>query len=90
MAVTTMPSPTTASPQCPVLPDAAKAITPSDTDTFQQPVAVYCGGAGIVTCSPANGGADVAVTVPAGGVVPFRVLAVKSTGTTATLMLAIY
>lgn len=35
MAVITMPAPTTASPQCPVLPDAAKAITPSDTDTFQ-------------------------------------------------------
>lgn len=34
MAVVTCPNPTTASPQCPVLPDAAKAITPSDVDTF--------------------------------------------------------
>lgn len=81
---------TTASSQCPVLPDGAKAITPSDADTFAGAVAVYVGGAGIVTCSPANGGADVAITMPAGSIVPFRVLAVKATGTTATLMVAVY
>lgn len=81
---------TTASSQCPVLPDGAKAITPSDVDTFAGSVAVYVGGAGIVTCSPANGGADVAITMPAGSMVPFRVLAVKAAGTTATLMVAVY
>ena len=81
---------TTASPQCPVLPDGGKAITPSDADIFAGGVAVYVGGAGIVTCTPANGGADVPVTMPAGGIVPFRVLAVKATGTTATLMVAVY
>lgn len=48
------------------------------------------GGAGIVTCSPANGAADVAVTVPAGGKVPFAVLAVKATGTTATLLVGVF
>ncbi len=90
MAVVTTPSPTTASSQCPVLPDAAKVIVPSDADTFQQAVAVYVGGAGVVTCTPANGGADVAITMPAGSVVPFRVLAVKATGTTATLLVAVY
>lgn len=90
MAVITMPSPTTATSACPRSPDGAKAITPSDTDTFQQGVEVFVGGAGVVTCSPANGGADVAITMPAGSVVPFRVLAVKATGTTATLLVAVY
>lgn len=81
---------TTASSQCPVLPDGAQAITPSDANTFAGAVAVYVGGAGVVTCSPANGAADVAITMPAGSIVPFRVLAVKATGTTATLMVAVY
>lgn len=90
MAVIALGVITKASNQCPVLPDGAKAITPSDADTFQGSVAVYVGGAGVVTCSPANGGADVAITMPAGGIVPFRVLAVKQTGTTATLMVAVY
>lgn len=81
---------TTASPQCPVLPDGAKAIVPADADTFAGAVAVFVGGAGVVTCSPANGGADVAITMPAGGIIPFRVVAVKATGTTATLMVAVY
>ncbi|WP_332823567.1 spike base protein, RCAP_Rcc01079 family [Stutzerimonas kunmingensis] len=81
---------TSATAACPVKQDGGKAITKSDTDIFSAPVAVYVGGAGVVTCTPANGGADVAVTVPAGGMVPFRVLAVKSTGTTATLMVAVY
>lgn len=90
MAVVSLGVITKASNQCPVLPDGGKAITPSDVDTFQGSVAVYVGGAGIVTCSPANGGADVAITMPAGGIVPFRVLAVKATGTTATLMVAVF
>jgi hypothetical protein len=81
---------TTASSQCPVKPDGAQAITTHDTNTYAAPVAVYVGGAGVVTCAPAHGGADVAVTVPAGGMVPFRVLAVRATGTTATLMVAVY
>ena len=81
---------TTASPQCPVLPDGAQAITPSDADTFAGAVSVFVGGAGVVTCTPANGAADVAITMPAGSVVPFRVVAVKATGTTATLMVAVY
>lgn len=50
---------------------------------------VYVGGAGVVTCSPANGNPDVAVTVPAGGYVPFRVTAVKATGTTATQLVGV-
>lgn len=51
---------------------------------------VYVGGAGVVTCTPSNGNADVAITMPAGAILPFRVSAVKATGTTATLLVAIY
>ena len=57
MATVALPFPTTISPNVPGLPDGAKAITPSDTDIFAQPVAVYVGGAGVVTCVPANGNA---------------------------------
>lgn len=90
MAAIALGTLTTASSQCPVYPDGAQAITPHDTNTFAGAVRVYVGGAGVVTCTPANGAADVAVTVPAGGNVPFRVVAVKATGTTATLMVAVY
>lgn len=51
---------------------------------------VYVGGAGVVTCTPSNGNADVAIAMLAGAVIPFRVAAVKSTGTTATLLVALY
>lgn len=78
------------SPACPTLPGGMQAITPHDTNTYQGPVAVYVGGAGVVTCAPENGGADVALTMPAGSIVPGRVLAVRATGTTATLMVALY
>lgn len=90
MAVIAFPAPTTVSPQSPCLPDGAKAITPSDVDTFQQPVSVYVGGAGTVTCTPANLQADVVITMAAGSVIPFRVVAVKATGTTATLLVGVY
>lgn len=90
MAVISFPNGTTASPQCPVLPDAAKAISPNNVDTFQQSVGVYCGVGGDVVCTPANGNADVTVTVQAGQFIPFRVIAVKATGTTASGLLAVY
>lgn len=59
-------------------------------DTFAVPVTVYVGGAGVVSCVPANGNAAVSVTVPAGQLVPFRVAKVNATGTTATLLVAVY
>lgn len=90
MATIATPNPTLSGPTIPTLPAGALAVTPSDANVFGSPVKIYVGGAGIVTCSPENGNADVAVTVPAGGCVPFRVLAVKATGTTATLMIAVY
>lgn len=90
MAVISFPSPSAAHASRPTLAQAGKAITASDADTYAMPVEIYVGGAGVVTCSPANGNADVAVTVPAGGKVPFKVVAVKATGTTATLLVAVY
>lgn len=76
--------------ECPILPSAALAVTPSDADTFAAPVSIYVGGAGIVTCTPSAGGGNIAITMPAGSVVPFRVSKVLATGTTATLMVAVY
>jgi hypothetical protein len=77
----------------PMFPGGAKAITKSDTDTFSSPVTVHVGGAGVVRVVPeynGNAGATVDFTVPAGGLVPCRVWAVYSTGTTATVMVAVY
>lgn len=90
MAVVSFPNPSAATPSRNVLPDNGQAITPSDADTFAIGVEVYAGGAGVVVCTPWGRDADVSVTVPAGGKVPFRVKAVKATGTTATLLVAAY
>ena len=73
----------------------AVAVTPSDANTFPKPVRLYVGGAGIVTCMPARqrgaaGQTSVAITMVAGGIVPFLVDQVFATGTTATLMVACY
>lgn len=80
------------SDRVPVYPDWGAVVTPSDTDTFASPVNIYVGGAGVVTAVPAilgTGGSGVAVTVPAGGYLPFRTVKVLSTGTTATLLVAV-
>lgn len=90
MATIATPNPTSASGAAPVAPDNAQIITPNDTDTFASAVEVYVGGAGIVSCVPAGGNAALVVTVPAGGFVPFRVSQVRATGTTATLLVAVY
>ncbi|WP_423176229.1 MULTISPECIES: spike base protein, RCAP_Rcc01079 family [unclassified Stenotrophomonas maltophilia group] len=90
MAVIATPNPTTISPQCPTVPDNALAITPSDTDTFAKGVAVYVGVAGTVSCVPWGGNAAVTVTAVAGALLPFRVIKVNATNTTATGLLAVY
>jgi hypothetical protein len=59
-------------------------------DTYAQPVGIQVSVAGNVKVTPANGGADVTVGLPAGGTLGFRVLAVKATGTTATGIVAFY
>lgn len=71
--------------------DSALTVTPSDANVYSVPVMLYIGGAGNVTVTPASGGADVVFTAPpVGSVLPLRVQAVKATGTTATLMIALY
>lgn len=88
MAVTTFPNPTPANPDG--IFYGCKAITASDADTFERPVFIRAGGAGNLVVSPANGNSDVTLAVIAGETIKFRVLAVKATGTTATLLHAIY
>lgn len=91
MAVLTFDLPSARTPQVPAAPVSAKAITPSDADTYERPVGVYVGGAGSVVVSPAGGQADVTfASVPAGSVLPVLVRAVKATGTTATGLIAVY
>ncbi|WP_426355671.1 spike base protein, RCAP_Rcc01079 family [Stenotrophomonas maltophilia] len=90
MAKITLDNPTTVSPQCPTLPDNALAITPSDVDTFSQATAVYCGGAGNISVLPAGSGPVLTVAVLAGTMLPFRVLQVRATNTTATGLVAVY
>jgi len=75
----------------PSFPGAAVAITPSDADSFSVPVSVYVGVTGNVAVRPANGGSAVTfVGVPAGAVLPVRVIGVNSTSTTATNLVAVY
>jgi hypothetical protein len=81
----------TSFPARPGIYDAALTVTTSDANTYSVPVAIYVGGTGNVTVTPSSGGADVVFTaVPAGAILPLRVTAVKATGTTATLMIALY
>lgn len=90
MAVITLTHPSYASPSEPRFPGSAVAITPSDTDTFSVPVAVYVGVAGNVVVTPEGGQADVTFTAPAGATLPVMVWAVKATNTTSTGLVAIY
>lgn len=71
-------------------PYYAEAITPSDVDTWAQPVMVYVGGSGDVRVMP--WGAQSAVTfagVSGGSMLPVCVRAILATGTTATGLLAV-
>lgn len=65
-------------------------ITPSDTDTFSSPVDVWVGGAGNVAVTTALGNDVTFNGAAAGTVLPVRCIAVKSTGTTATNLVAVF
>lgn len=78
--------------------DHAFAITPSDTDVYDPPIAVYVGGAGNLAVVPARtdptttGPTPAAVTltaVPVGTTVRLRVTKVMATNTTATLLVGL-
>ena len=91
MATITLSNPSNPSAILPVLPSGAAAITPNDADSFSGPVSVYVGTTGDVAVRPANGGAAVTfVGVPAGAVLPVRVIGVNATGTTASNLIAVY
>lgn len=64
-------------------PGDAVAITPSDS-AFVDLVGVYVGGAGDVTVLTGAGTTTTFSSVPAGGIIPLRIVQVKSTSTTAT------
>lgn len=79
------------SPGTPDFPSGAKAITKTDTDTFERPVSIYVGAAGNVCVVPEFGDTTVTfVGMPAGSTLPVRVLAVRATNTTASSFVAIY
>lgn len=91
MATITLDNPTRELASRPVFPNGAVAVTPSDANSFSQPVSVYVGVSGNVAITPANGGSSVTfVGLPAGAMVPCQALAVLATGTTATSLVAVY
>lgn len=68
----------------------AEAVTPSDAnDLVRVSRALYVGGAGDVAIVTRDGSGVILSAVPAGTVLPVRVTRVKSTGTTATLLVAL-
>lgn len=75
----------------PSMPHKAFAITPSDTDTFDQPVMIKCTVAGNVNVVPFAGDEDgtataLVIALEVGDVLEFCVKQVKSTSTTATVI----
>lgn len=67
------------------------AVTPSDTVALDWvSAAIYVGGAGALVVVPADGSANVTfAAVPAGTLLPIRVLRVHATGTAATSIVAL-
>lgn len=68
----------------------ATAVTASDSTTFaSNTIGLYVGGAGNVTLT-INGSDILFTAVPVGTILPVSFSKVKSTGTTATAMVALY
>lgn len=67
----------------------AVAVTKSDATVLTTTRALYIGGAGDVAVTMAGGGNVTFSAVPVGTLLPLRVTKVLSTGTTATLILAL-
>jgi hypothetical protein len=73
---------TTPIPNTPLFPDAAEAITKSDTATFS-PSAIYVGTGGTVIVRQGNGRPNLTfLNIPSGSVLPLMVTGVMSTSTT--------
>ncbi len=65
-------------------------ITPDDEDTFYPTRAITCGADGTVAARFAKSEADVTLTLVAGQVYPFSLIAIRATGTTATDIVGLY
>lgn len=81
---------TSPTPTYPMFPEDAAAVTPSDTTDLPQFSVIFVGGAGNVKVTTAQGSAVTFSGINAGSVIPVRVRRVWSTGTTATLMTAVF
>lgn len=90
MAIGTVSSGAALDNRITLYPRHAAFVTKSDADVFDGPVNIRVYGAGNIVVTPAAGMADVTLTLAAGEDVPFMVVAVKSTDTTATNILAIW
>lgn len=66
----------------------ARAVTPSDTD-YVSGRAFYVGGAGNVAVETVGGNTVTFTAPPVGSLIPIEFNRIKSTGTTATLILAL-
>lgn len=89
MATVVLANPTLVGGATPQFLYGAFAITPSDADVWNAPVAVRAGGAGTLVVTPWNGGADVTYTLIVGEICPVMVKAVK-TASTATGLIGHY
>ena len=71
--------------------DQAAAVTTSDSAAVSPvPRAIYIGGAGNVKVDMASGGTVTFSAVPVGTVLKIRPTKIYATGTTATLMIALW
>lgn len=69
---------------------SAVSVTPSDsTDLTNPSLALWIGGAGAVNVDLLEGGTVVFSAIPAGTLLPIRAKRVRSTSTTATLILSL-
>ena len=68
--------------------NSAVSVTPSDTTDLGFTRAVYVGSTGDVAVTMVDGTSVVLRSVPTGAVLPIAVSKIKSTGTTATLIVA--
>jgi len=77
---------TNPSPTFPQFPGDAAAVTLSDTARFE-PSVIYVCTEGNVSVITSQGNTVLFTAVPAGAIIPVRVIGVRSTGTTAGITL---
>jgi len=80
---------TNPSPTFPQFPGDAAAVTPNNTTRFE-PSVVYVGTTGNVSVVTSQGTTVLFTAIPAGAVIPVRVIGVRSTDTTASTIVRIF